>query len=237
MTIKTDSNLFQYIDTEVVDGVLHLDQIEWISPSQDTEIIIGAPNIRRVEHGTHDITKIINVDNDYLNVMAPIGNVIVSGKVAQFNIGLENGEIDASKLKAENVRANIWGYGKAIVYAENEVNSIIKNDGRLDLINTPKRLKGDTKRFVKRTKKYSNRAISWISFKIKNNSKNRNNFFVVGPKKDGRKFSYGFPMMPGTKRNEKWSVGTKIYKVNKLGLRKLLVKIKPEDKGKVVNLF
>ena len=77
----------------------------------------------------------------------------------------------------------------------------------------------------------------WIPFKIKNNSWNRNNFLVIGPKKDGSSFSYGFPMMPGTTRKENWSVGSKVYKVNRLGLRKLLVEIKEEDKDKTVKLF
>ena len=237
MTITTDSNLFDKIDTEVLEGKLHLDQLKWIQASQKINIKIGAPNLRRVETGTHETLQIINIDSDYLNVMAPIGNVIVSGKVAQFNIGLENGEIDASKLKAENVRANIWGYGKAKVFAENEINSIIKNDGRLILVNTPKSLKGDTKKAIAKTKKVENTKVSWIRFKIKNNSSNRNHFVVVGPKSDGSKFGYGFPMMPFSTRKENWSVGTKVYKVNKLGLRKLLVKIKPEDAGKTVKLF
>ncbi|MFC4267851.1 GIN domain-containing protein [Polaribacter marinivivus] len=237
MTITTDSNLFDKIDTEVLEGKLHLDQLKWIQASQKINIKIGAPNLRRVETGTHETLQIINIDSDYLNVMAPIGNVIVSGKVAQFNIGLENGEIDASKLKAENVRANIWGYGKAKVFAENEINSIIKNDGRLILVNTPKSLKGDIKKAIAKTKKVENTKVSWIRFKIKNNSSNRNHFVVVGPKSDGSKFGYGFPMMPFSTRKENWSVGTKVYKVNKLGLRKLLVKIKPEDAGKTVKLF
>ena len=237
MTITADSNLFDNIDTEVLEGKLHLNQLKWIQPSQKINITIGAPNLRRVETGTHETLQLINVDSDHLNVMAPIGHVIVSGNVKQFNIGIENGKIDASKLIAENVRANIWGNGKAKVYAENEIYSIIKNDGRLILVNTPKLLKGDTKKALAETKKIENTKVNWIRFKIKNNSSNRNNFIVVGPKSDGSKFGYGFPMMPFSIRKENWSVGTKVYKVNKLGLRKLLVKIKPEDEGKTVKLF
>lgn len=237
MTITTDSNLFDKIDTEIVDGKLHLDQLKWIQPSQDIIIKIGAPNLERFEQGTHDTTEIINVNTNYLNVMAFIGKVNISGKTEQFNLGIENGVINASDLKSENVRANIWGHGKAIIYAKNEINSIIKNDGRLELVNTPKYLKGDTKKAIKRTKKVENSNVSWIKFKIKNNSWNRNNFVVVGPKADGSKFSYGFPMMPGSTRKENWSVGTKVYKVNSIGLRKLLVEIKSEDEGKTVKLF
>lgn len=237
MTITADSNLFEHIDTEVLEGKLHLNQLKWIQPSSNIIIKIGAPNLQRVEKGTHETLKIVNLDSDYLNLMSPIGKIVASGKVNQLNLGIENGQIDASELISENVRANIWGYGKAIVYAKNEVYSIIKNDGRLVLANNRKSLKGDTKKAIKNTVKNENVEISWIRFKIKNNSLNRHNFFVVGPKADGSKFSYGFPMMPQTTRKENWSVGTKIYKVNKLGLRRLVRTITPDDKGEIVKLF
>lgn len=237
MTVTMDSNLFDKIDTETVDGVLNLDQIEWVQPSKPIQILIGAPNLERVEKGTHQTLKIENVDLSYLNVMAFIGKVVISGKVSQLNLGVENAEVDASKVIAENVRANIWGYGSAKVFAENELYSIVKNDGKLQVVNTPKSLKGDSKKVLARTQKEKKEKVSWIRFKIKNNSWNRNNFYVVGPRGDGGKFSYGFPMMPGKVKKERWSVGTKIYKVNKVGFRKLLVKISEKDEGKVVKLF
>lgn len=179
----------------------------------------------------------MNINSNYLNLIAPLGTIVASGKVNQLNLSVENGKIDASALIAKNVNANIWGYGKAIVYAENEVNSIVKNDGRLVLANNPKSLKGDSKKAIKNTIKNENVNISWIRFKIKNNSWNRNNFVVVGPKKDGSKFSYGFPMMPQSTRKENWSVGTKVYTVNTLGLRKLVKEITADDEGEVVKLF
>ena len=48
MTITMDSNLFDKIDTEVVDKTLHLDQLKWVQPSQEVIIKIGAPNLKRV---------------------------------------------------------------------------------------------------------------------------------------------------------------------------------------------
>lgn len=237
MTITADSNLFDKIYTEVVDGKLNLNQLEWIQASQKIVIKIGAPNLKRVEKGTHETLQIKNVDAEYLNIMALVGKVVVSGKVDQFNIGVEIGEVDASKLIAKNARVNIWSRGKASVYVENEIYSIIKNDGNLILVNQPKILKGDTKKAIAKNEKSYNEDISWINFKIKNNSWNRNHFVVVGPKKDGSTFSYGFPMMPGSTRKENWSVGTKIYKLNSIGLRKLLVQIKADDKDKMVKLF
>jgi hypothetical protein len=237
MSITTESNLFENITTEVVDKTLHLDQLKWIQPSQEIIIRIGAPNVKRVEKGTHQTLRITHVNNEYLNVMAFVGKVIVDGQTKQFNVGAENGNVDASELKAENVRVNIWGWGKVKVYAENELYSILKQNAQLELVNTPKYLKGDTKRYLKKAKKEKNLNVKWIRFKIKNNSWNRNNFYVVGPKKDGSKFSYGFPMMPGKVRKERWSTGTKVYKVSKLGIRKLLITITAEDEGKTVELF
>lgn len=237
MTITADSNLFDKIDTEIVDGKMNLNQLEWIQASQKIIITIGAPNLKRVEKGTHETLRIVNVDAEYLNVMALVGKVVVSGKVHQFNIGVEIGEVDASKLIAKNARVNIWGRGKATVFVENEINSLIKNNGKLVVVNQPKILKGDTKKAISNTKKVNNLTITWISFKIKNNSWNRNNFVVIGPKKDGSTFSYGFPMMPGFSRKERWSVGTKIYKVNRLGFRKLLVEIRPGDENTILKLF
>ena len=237
MSITMDSNLFDKIDTEVVDKTLHLDQLKWVQPSQEVIIKIGAPNLKRVEKGTHRTLRITNVNNDYLNVMSFVGKVVVDGQTKQFNVGAENGDVDASELKALNARVNIWGWGKVKVYAENELYSILKEDARLELVNTPKSLKGDTKRYLSKEKSEDASDIKWISFKIKNNSWNRNQFVVVGPKKDGSKFSYGFPMMPRKVKKERWSTGTKVYKVSKLGFRKLLVTIKAEDEGKTVKLF
>ncbi len=237
LTITMDSNLFDKIDTEVVDGVLHLNQLKWIQPSKQATITIGAPDLKRVENGTHRTLRIVNVNNDSLQVMAFIGKVIVKGKTEQFNIGIENGTIDASNLKAKDTRVNIWGWGKAILNIENEVFSTLKKDARLEFVNTPRVLKGDTKRAIARTKKVKNLEIQWINLKIKNNSWNRNHFVVVGPKKDGSKFSYGFPMMPGRVKKERWSVGSKIYKISKLGIRKLLTTITKEDEGTTVKLF
>lgn len=44
-------------------------------------------------------------------------------------------------------------------------------------------------------------------------------------------------MMPNALRKENWTVGTKIYKTNSLGIRNLLVTIKKEDADTTVELF
>ncbi|MDH7446512.1 GIN domain-containing protein [Aquimarina sp. 2201CG14-23] len=237
LTITTDANLFEYIEKEIVDGTLHLDQKEWISPSKNVKIIIGAPNLKKVESGTHDVTRIINLDNEYLQVLAPIGTIIVEGKTKDLRIAAELAKIDASDLIAENANVNIWSRGSANVNVTNELYAKLDKDAILKISNTPKVLRGDAKKTVKKNNKNTNASVRYIKFKIKNNAITRNHFLVIGPKPDGRKFSYGFPMMPQATRKENWTIGTKVYKVSTLGKRKLLVTIKEENENKTVNLF
>ncbi|WP_299242001.1 DUF2807 domain-containing protein [uncultured Aquimarina sp.] len=238
LTITTDANLIDYIDKEVIDGTLHLDQKEWIQPSENAKIVIGAPNIRKVESGTHDTTRIINLDNSYIQVLAPIGKIFMDGKTKELRIAGELATIDASSLIAENARVNIWSRGSAKVYVTNELDTKLSKDAKLKIINTPKKIKGDARKTVMHNKKkIKNSLVKYIKFKIKNNSLTRNQFLVVGPKPDGSKFSYGFPMMPQAVRKENWTTGTKVYKVSTLGKRKLLITIKEEDENKTVVLF
>ncbi|WP_299525825.1 DUF2807 domain-containing protein [Winogradskyella sp.] len=242
LTITADENLLDLIDREIIDNKLHLDQKEWISPSKSIIITIGTPNLKRVESDTHDTTRIINLNNDYLQIMAPIGNIIVEGKTKELRIGSELAKVDASKTKAEKVYVNLWSWGNVTVNPTEKLWAEVSNDGKLFYLSKPenfdvKKKNGGQVLSLAEKDKIKNLDAVFIKFKIKNNSTNRNNFFVVGPKPDGTKFSYGFPMMPNTKRKENWSVGTKVYKVNSLGFRKLLITIKKEDEGKVVELF
>ncbi|SHI46982.1 GIN domain-containing protein [Aquimarina spongiae] len=237
LTITTDNNLFQNIDKEVVDGVLSIGQLEWIQPTKKAKIIIGAPGLKAVEQGTHDTTKIINLNTQEIRLMALVGKIIVEGKTQELRIGNEVGTVDASGLIAENATIQIWSWGRAKVNVMNSLDSDLNDNAKLIVTNTPKILKGDSKRMIAKSSIKKDASIEYINFKIKNNSFSRNNFFVVGPKPDGSKFGYGFPMMPGSVRKENWTTGTKVYKVNSLGFRKLLVTIKAEDKDQIVKLF
>ena len=238
MSITTDSNLFDLIQKDMDGTELKLDQKEWISPSRKAEIRIGAPMLKKLTTGTHDLTKVINIDNDYFQVLSPVGEVQLQGKTKEFNLEIKLAKVDASQLVAENANINIWSRGSAKIAVLNELDVKLDEDAKLELVNEPKSLKGDINK-LKKTNNPEKRdeSIVYIDFKIKNNSANRRNFFVIGPKPDGEKFSYGFPMMPLATRDERWTTGTKIYKVNSMGLRELLVTISAEDENQTVKLF
>ncbi|MFP2997975.1 DUF2807 domain-containing protein [Spongiivirga sp. MCCC 1A20706] len=237
MTITADSNLLDLIDTEIVDGKMILAQKEWIQPSTDIIIKIGMPNLKRVQVGVHETVIINNLTNNDASLTALIGGIIVSGNVNSVGIGAENGIIDAKDLKAKEVILNIWGRGKATVNATEVLDNTLSADARLVLVNQPKKIRGSSvKKAISKADPKKNDAIKYINIKIKNNSLSRNHFVVVGPKPDGNTFSYGFPMMPGATKKERWTTGTKVYKKNKIG-RKLLVTLTAANEDTVVKLF
>ena len=236
MTIITDSNIQELIDTEVVDGTLKLAQLEWIQPSKRIQITIGAPSLTRLQVGVNETVLLKNVDQETIALMALNGKIVVSGKADKVGIGAENGTINASKLEVKQATVNIWGNGKAIVNATELVESTLDKNARLEFVREPATIKGDTNTVSKEAKTAFAKA-TYIDIKIKNNSFNRNHFAVKGPKKDGSYFGYGFPMMPGATKKERWTVGTKIYKTNAIGIKKLLLTITAADEGKTIKLF
>lgn len=238
MTITTDSNLLSLIDTEIVDGTMKLTQKEWIQPSQDIKIVIGAPLLKRLQVGVHETVLFKNIQNQEVSLIAILGTIKASGTTNYARISGEAGIVDATALQTEEAYVNIWGNGKAIVNASQIVDGKLDKKARIELVRQPKELKGDVKREVKKSTsaKGSDKG-RYIDIKIKNNSWNRNHFVVKGPKKNGGHFGYGFPMMPGTVKKERWTIGTKVYKVNKLGIKKLLITVTAKDEGNTIKLF
>ncbi len=232
ITITGESNVIDLISRKDAKGKLLLDQKKWIEPTQDIIIEIGAPGLREVEMGTHDRTVVKNITGNMFKVDAPIGEVILDGTVEELRVKSKMGIVDASQVTTETADVTIKDDGKVIVNASLRVDCDLNEEASFTNVNPAAGKTGcdnqdnpvpiDTR---------------FINLKIKNNSFSRNHFVVVGPKPDGRKFSYGFPMMPYQTKKERWTVGTKIYKENSLGMRKLLVTLTEEDENRVVKLF
>lgn len=237
ITITGDENLISLITTDVVSGKLLLEQKEWIQPSQNIQILIGAPNIEKVAVDVHKTLTMRNINAKLLYLDARIGKIVVEGIAETVTLRLKNGQIDASELKTLDANLQITGSGKAIVNASNTLNSELSKDARLILTRTPRIVNGNTEMAVKMGSPTIDDNLKYVKFRIKNNSWNRTNFLVIGPNKDGSSFSYGFPLMPGATRDENWTVGTKVYKTNTIGKRTLLITVKEEDQGKTVKLF
>ncbi|MDF1698076.1 MAG: DUF2807 domain-containing protein [Saprospiraceae bacterium] len=235
ITITAESNLFDFINRNVHKGRLILDQKKWIEPTREINITIGAPGLREIEMGSHDVVRAINVKGDLFKVDAPIGTVILEGKVNEIRVKTKKGKVDASNLMSNTASIRIKKDGEVIVNSISIVDCAIDDDGRVTNVNPNAVLNECQKGIVNSQKEVIDTR--FIDIKIKNNSLGRKHFVVVGPKPNGRKFSYGFALLPYQSKKERWTIGTKVYRENSIGQRELLVELTEYDEGETVNLF
>jgi len=168
-----------------------------------------------------------------------VGKVNVNGACQEVRVRVSGTEVNLRNTKINYADITINGSATVTLNEVNQLDTDLDRNANIILLKEPNKYIGNSRQEVKGKKSEytANPDLNFISFKIKNNSWNRKHFVVVGPKKDGSTFSYGFPMMPGSTKTEKWSVGTKIYKEGKLGSKELLVTITADDEGKTVKLF
>jgi len=178
-------------------------------------------------------------DTDKIWISGNVGDIKVLGKCDEARVNVDGTSVDLSETTVRYADITINGRAKVIVNKVNELDTNLDRNANLILLQQPNKYIGRSKQDVEKSgpEFTPNPNLKYISFKIKNNSWKRNHFVVVGPKKDGNTYSYGFPMMPGFSKSEKWSVGTKIYKEGRLGNRELLITISEKDEGQTVKLF
>jgi hypothetical protein len=242
LTITVDKNLLGSINTEVENGLLVLKQKEWIQPSAQIKITIGAPNLERVQQSTHETTRLRNINRNAFQATALVGKLILEGTAQTLSAAAKIGTVDARSLRTENVNVNIWGRGNVLLDAPQKISGEVNDNGQVVYNKEPASTTVKTQNGGKLISTAEKAAqvlpeARFIKFKVKNNSTNRINCYVVGPKPDGSQFSYGFPLMPGQSRSKDWSIGSKVYRVTGLGTRILLREITAADEGQVVKLY
>ncbi len=242
LTITADENLMNLIGVSADHGRLVLDQVEWIKPSQDIQIRIGAPNLEQIQQSTHESVLVKNVNTSSFRAMALVGEIVVQGEAKELRASGEVGIVNAEHFKAERVNVNLWSWGTIKLNNPKLIEGKVKDGGTVLYKGSNTKVdvrKSNDGKVVNPTQQLAmqNPSAEFIDIKIKNNSPNRIQAYVVGPKPDGRKFSYGFPINAGQVKKEKWSVGTKVYRVSKVGTKKKLIEITKEDEGQIVPLY
>ena len=242
MKITTDENLMDFIETTPKGNRLILAQKEWIHPSQRIKIVIGGSRLERLQVSVHETVNVNNLDRQSFQAMAILGEIILNGRVESLSASGEIGAIDATRLKAKEVNVNLWDRGKIALGSPEIITGKVENNGELTYEGKPSKVDVNTSKSGKvvsqnETIADKNPEARFIEFLLKNNSLNRINCYVIGPKPDGSTFSYGFPMNPGQVRDKNWSVGSQVYRVTGLGTRKLLAEIGVGDEGQVVRLY
>ncbi len=237
--LTIDKNLIELVDIEVIEGELDINQNEWISPTKQIQVEIITTELTGFKNSAHGFFKISEIDTDLFKVMSPVGEVLLSGKSKELQVGTEVGTIDATSFKAETARLKIWSWGTIKVNATEKIDADVSGNGKVVYTEEPEVLKTKTKKGGKVISLAENNApakeVVYINVKIKNNSSDRVNVEFKGP--EGARFGYGAPFNGFQTRKERFPVGTEIYLVRPLWKNQLLVTIKEGDAGKTVELF
>lgn len=239
VTLTVDRNLIEHIQVEVNNGELYINQREWISSSKQIKVEITVPALNKFTNSAHGLYTITDIDNEILEVEAPVGDVFLSGKTKELIIDTKVGKIDASKLITNNAKLSVKSFGTIKVHAIDEIEANVSGNGKIVYSEEPEKLKSKTERGGKIISAEENAApakeVVYINVKLKNNSSSRINVAFEGP--ENARFGYGAPFSLYQTRKERFPVGTKVYLERSLLKNKLLIEIKEEHAGKTLKLF
>jgi hypothetical protein len=241
LKITVDQNLLADIEMSVRKNTLVLDQKEWINPSSQVKIYIGAPDLINIEQSTHQTTTILNIDKEVFSAYAEVGEIVLKGNATRLNASVETGDILAEGLAVSTVHVEGRSWGKIKLGSAEKITGSIKDNGRLSYQNDDAKIEVRTDENGKisldnEKENKPNVDAKYIDIKLKNNSLTFINAYVIGPKPNGRFFSYGFNLFPGQVKEERWTVGTKIYRETKRGARQLLREIAGSDEDQLVKI-
>ncbi|NRB46684.1 MAG: DUF2807 domain-containing protein [Saprospiraceae bacterium] len=236
ISITVDENLIDQIDFRVSQGYMNLQQKEWIEPSNSLRVSIGAAGLRKLINDAHSSTSLLHMQMDDFHLIADIGTIDLQGRVSHLVIDNKSAKIEALDFEASYAEVKIRSWGSVFLNVSDTLNTSIGDKGRLKIIGTPKVLMGNAEAILANTNKQIRTDTRYINLRIKNNSWTRKSFVVVGPKKDGTSFSYGFSLMPGATRSERWTIGSEVFRVRN-GQQQLLAKIEAKDENQLVKLF
>lgn len=237
ITITSDENIIAHIGHQVIDGYMDLTQKQWIEPSGRPRITIGAPALKKLINDAHSTTSLRKMDNASFELLAQIGHIDLKGKVDQLIIRNKTAKVEAIDFTAQHADITISSWGTVFIHVTDTLKTAIDEKGKLQLLGTPKQLLGDAALVLADDERPADKEVKFINFNIKNNSWRRNSFVVVGPKRDGSTFSYGFALFPGQTKKERWTIGSEIFTENRAGKRTLVATIRAADENQLVKLF
>tara|TARA_B100000378_G_scaffold113632_1_gene91224 strand:+ start:6064 stop:6801 length:738 start_codon:yes stop_codon:yes gene_type:complete len=163
LTIEAESNLQEYITTEVKNGTLKISVEKGvnISPSKNnmikvtvpfedlegahltgsgdiwTEDKITAKDFSLSVTGSGDLKLEIEADDITGNVTGS-GDVVLIGNAKSLDCGVTgSGDFDAFKLRAKKVSAQVSGSGDVMVYAEEELEARVAGSGDIEYKGNP----------------------------------------------------------------------------------------------------
>jgi Putative auto-transporter adhesin, head GIN domain len=131
--ITADDNLLPFLSSEVKNGKLVLSVSKPISTKTTIKYEIKAPKIDRIDNSGAIATTASGFSGGSLTVDASgAGSVALAGKVDSLNVNLSGvGSLDADKLAADRVSAELSGVGSAELRAEKSIKANVSGVGSM----------------------------------------------------------------------------------------------------------
>lgn len=162
ITVQTDENLHQYVETRLDGNILVISDVENIEPTETTKLIITYQKIEEIKLGgaakvsNRGVLKAndfdIKIDNAAVINLAlqaedldlkigGAGVVTLSGEVNKQKVTLSGaGNLDAYELKSKNCNIELSGIGNAQVFVSNDLDAEISGVGRISFKGDPKNI-------------------------------------------------------------------------------------------------
>lgn len=140
--ISCDTNLYQQIQTRMVNGRLEIDTGRSICPKRPVNIRIGLPEFIELNAlGTDDIIVLDLNNNLFMITVEGSSDIKITGNTKRFIAELSGaGNLDASGFRAGKVLVISCGSGDAIVHADKEINAVLDGAGDVKYIGAPDRV-------------------------------------------------------------------------------------------------
>ncbi|MCR9132468.1 MAG: DUF2807 domain-containing protein [bacterium] len=239
MTISNDQNLIEYIQMEVIEGTLIIDQKEWISPSQRISISLQTPILKSFTNSAHGTFTIKDVSAKTFVLNPAVGNVVLDGKAEELIVNTNVAKIDATKLVAINANITIESFGEVRLDKVEKLTAEVSSTGKIVFNNQPDQIistiENGGKLVSAEDESMPSQPVVYIDLALKNNSKKRVNVIFEGP--ENARFGYGAPFRRNQSRSERFPVGTKVYQQLDDESKKLLLIINEADSNKTIDLF
>lgn len=239
ISITVDKNLVKYIDIQIVEGVLSIDQAKWISSTQKIKILITASQLISFSNSAHGKHTISGIDAKSFTLVSNVGDIKISGQADQVTIVTGTGTMNALGLETKKAFVKVTSFGTIAIDADEVIDADVSDNGKIIYADEPDLLKQKTKEGGQVISLEENNApakeVAYVNINIKNNSDRRIQVEFKGP--EFARFGYGAPFNSFQSRKERFPVGTKIYLKRPMFADKLLVEIKESDGGSTVELF
>ncbi len=139
LTITTDDNLLELIETKVSDGKLTIQPIKSISPRVGVLVDVTTTDLKSLEGSGAVEFNVRSAKLDSLTVrFSGASTLTADGTANKLDISVSgSGKIDAENLKAKTVKFSLTGAGTGKVYASDSLDASISGAARLTYFGNP----------------------------------------------------------------------------------------------------